>query len=215
MKIEKIIHSFFKIKWNDQVIYIDPFSDEGDVDLSSQPDADFVFISHEHFDHCDVESIKEIMGEDTKIYGNSLVVQKLKEEGISVNVVEPDMKYLTETFEFYTTPAYNIDKYKNEDEVYHPKENNGVGFILELDNKRIYHMGDTDNIEELSNVEKIDIALVPVSGTYVMTWEEAVDAMELVSPDISIPMHYGAIIGDEEDAISFQEKYKGNVEILS
>jgi predicted nucleic acid-binding protein len=45
-----------------------------------------------------------------------------------------------------------------------------------------------------------DIALLPVSGTYVMTAAEAAEAAKAIKPKIAIPMHYGAIVGTEKDA---------------
>ena len=105
-------------------------------------------------------------------------------------------------------PAYNINK------DFHTKAYNGVGFIIEIDNTRLYHAGDTDLIPEMNNIKNIDIAFLPVSGKYVMTAEEAASAASLIKPRIVIPMHWGAIIGTIKDANNLKKNYNGKVEII-
>ena len=87
-------------------------------------------------------------------------------------------------------------------------------YILEIDNVRIYHTGDTDNISEMSQLENIDIALLPVSGKYVMTWQEALEAAKVIKPKLVIPMHYGSIIGTKDDAQNFKDSSDYSVEII-
>jgi L-ascorbate metabolism protein UlaG (beta-lactamase superfamily) len=95
--------------------------------------------------------------------------------------------------------AYNTNK------KFHPKEDNKIGFVITVDGHRIYHSGDTDIIPEMSGLNP-DIALLPVSGTYVMTADEAAKAIdESIKPkNFAIPMHYGSIVGSEEDANKFK-----------
>ena len=111
-------------------------------------------------------------------------------------------------------PAYNTDKWRSPGVPFHPKENAMIGFVLSIDGKRIYHAGDTDLIAEMNNLKNIDIALLPVSGTYVMTALEAVEACKLIHPKLAIPMHYGAIVGTESDARTFKERAPCRVEII-
>ncbi|RLF54379.1 MAG: MBL fold metallo-hydrolase, partial [Thermoplasmata archaeon] len=103
-------------------------------------------------------------------------------------------------------PAYNTDK------DFHPGKNGWLGFVVEIDGVRIYHAGDTDFIPEMKGID-VDIALLPVSGTYVMTAEQAVEAAKTIKPKVAIPMHYGAIVGGEKDASSFQKALAGIVEV--
>ena len=105
-------------------------------------------------------------------------------------------------------PAYNLNKQ------FHPKSNGWMGVVVTVSGKRIYHAGDTDNIPEMSNLKNIDIALLPVSGTYVMTAEEAADAANRIMPKMAVPMHYGSIIGTRADAERFRQLCKCKVEIL-
>jgi L-ascorbate metabolism protein UlaG (beta-lactamase superfamily) len=83
-----------------------------------------------------------------------------------------------------------------------------VGFVITVDGVRIYHAGDSDAVEELRNLSNIDVALLPVSGTYVMTADEAVQAVGMVKPKIAIPMHYGTIVGSQKDAERFKSMVK-------
>ena len=103
-------------------------------------------------------------------------------------------------------PAYNTDK------SFHPKRNNWLGFIITIDGKRIYHAGDTDLIPEMDTFT-VDIALLPVSGTYVMTADEAIEAAKRLKPEVAIPMHYDAIVGSGEDAVRFKTALEGICEV--
>ena len=90
-----------------------------------------------------------------------------------------------------------------------PKGVNNVGFVVTLAGVTYYHAGDTDLIPEMSGLAP-DVALLPVSGTYVMTADEAADAARAIGPKIAIPMHYGAIVGSEEDARRFAKLLEGS-----
>src|SRR6185437_13315726 len=87
---------------------------------------------------------------------------------------------------------------------YHPKEDNKIGFVIHMDKLKIYHAGDTDLIPEMNDIDA-DIALVPVSGTYVMNYEEAAKAVnDHIKPKkMAIPMHYNSIVGSTKDADEF------------
>jgi len=105
-------------------------------------------------------------------------------------------------------PAYNVDK------KFHPNEKGDVGYIFTVKGKRLYLAGDTDHIPEMKTFKNINIAFLPVSGTYVMTEAEAAKAALDIKPDIAIPMHYGAIIGTRMNAELFAEKLKGKIEVV-
>lgn len=59
----------------------------------------------------------------------------------------------------------------------------------------------------------IDIALLPVSGTYVMTADEATKAVLDIRPKVAIPMHYNSIVGTRKDADKFAISLKGKIEV--
>ena len=104
--------------------------------------------------------------------------------------------------------AYNLSK------EFHPKDNNWVGYVVDIDGYRIYHSGDTDVIPEMRDIRDIDVALLPVGGTYTMTPEEAAEAVSMIKPKKVIPMHWGDIVGSRDDAERFKKLADCEVEIL-
>jgi L-ascorbate metabolism protein UlaG (beta-lactamase superfamily) len=191
-------HDGFKIK-NRITIYIDPYG------LSKPEPADLVLITHEHFDHLSKGDLEKIVTSKTVLVGPyeiKNIVETLP--GVKVYVKPGDI--IEEVgVKIWAVPAYNINKFRSPGVVFHPREELKVGFVIEVDGVKIYHAGDTDNIPELKGIE-CDIALLPVSGTYVMTADEAVDAAKTINPKVAIPMHYGAIVGSKDDAFRFRDK---------
>jgi L-ascorbate metabolism protein UlaG (beta-lactamase superfamily) len=196
-KIHWLGHDGFRID-SGKVIYFDPFQ------IKSAVPADIIFISHDHFDHCSEEDIKKIQTKDTVIVTDAITAQKLKG---SIRVVKPGDKLTVENVAIEVVPSYNTNK------TFHPKAAGMLGFIVTVEGVRVYHAGDTDFIPEMNSI-KTDIALLPVSGTYVMTAEEAVQAALAIKPAIAIPMHFNAIVGSEKDAALFKEKLQGKVEVV-
>jgi L-ascorbate metabolism protein UlaG (beta-lactamase superfamily) len=115
--------------------------------------------------------------------------------------------------EVEAVPAYNVNKFRSPDNPFHP-EGTGVGYVVTIEGKRIYHAGDSDQIPEMATVRGVDVAMLPVSGTYVMTAQEAVEAAREIQPQVAIPMHFGAIVGSRADAEAFQQAASCRVEIL-
>ena len=179
-------------------IYFDPYQIEGG------PTADIICISHEHFDHCSPEDVAKIQGPDTVI-----VTERQSEGKLSgdIRVMKPGDALEVDGVTIRAVVSYNTHK------DFHPRNNGWLGFIVEIDGVSIYHAGDTDFIPEMKDIE-VDIALLPVSGTYVMTADEAVKAALAIQPKLAIPMHYGAIVGDESDAERFKDALKGKVDVL-
>jgi len=210
IEISWLGHDGFKIK-KEKVIYIDPYQLRG-----SPEKADLAFITHEHYDHLSPEDLKKVVGPETVVVTISSCqakVQGLKPK--RVEVFRPGDKREVEGVEVEAVPAYNVNKFRSPGMVFHPKADGKVGFILTVAGKRIYHAGDTDNIPEMEKAKGVDLALVPVSGTYVMTAEEAVEACRTIQPKVAIPMHYGAIVGSAEDARRFEGSAPCRVEVLS
>ena len=202
--LEVLCHSSIRIT-EDKVIYIDPFK----IDKNYN-DADYVFCTHSHYDHFSPEDIEKVKKEDTILIVTSDIEDEAKKivNKENVFIVEPDKKYDIKGLKIETTYSYNIDKQ------FHPKENKWVGYIIEINNKRYYIAGDTDNIKEIQDIE-CDVALIPIGGTYTMNYKEAAELANDINASTVIPIHYGTIVGDKEDAIRFKELVKNKeVKIL-
>jgi len=209
VKLTWLGHDGYRIQ-NGKVIYIDPFQIEG-----GGPKADIVLVSHEHEDHCSVDDLKKIVTPNTIIVAHAQSKSELeKVKAKEIKIVKPGDKVNIGDVTIETVPAYNVNKFMKPGKVFHPKEDGKLGFVVTVKGTRIYHAGDTDHIPEMKNI-RTDIALLPVSGTYVMTAQEAVDAAATINPKLAIPMHYGAIVGDAKDAESFQKLVKCEVKILT
>ena len=195
-------HSSIKIN-GEKIIYIDPYKIK-----EINKDADLIFITHEHYDHYSIEDINKIKKSNTrfivpKSMKNRLIIDRISENDIiSVDVKN---KYNVDDIEFETIPAYNINKN------FHPKNNNWVGYIININNIKYYIAGDTDMTEEAINV-KCDIAFIPIGGTYTMDYKEAATLTNKIKPKYAIPIHYGLIVGKYEDAIKYSNLLDKEIE---
>ncbi len=186
MKIEVIHHASIKLI-GEKVIYFDPYDIKEDYH-----DADYIFITHDHYDHYDEESIQKIRKDETKI----IVPLCLKDKPHHL-LVEGYRKYEIDDIPFFTVPSYNTNK------DFHPRENYYVGYNVLLEDKYFYIMGDTDRTPEAEQVET-DICFVPIGGVYTMNVEEAAAYINDLKPEVAIPIHYGKIVGD----ISLGDEFK-------
>ncbi|MCS6767944.1 MAG: MBL fold metallo-hydrolase [Candidatus Nitrosocaldus sp.] len=208
VRIEWLGHDTFKLRdGSGTTIYIDPYRLKRDA----KDKADVLLISHEHFDHLSVDDARKVASADktivvtTRSCADGLKGLKVKE----VKVVKPWERVDLQRVLVEAVPAYNTNKINPDTrKPFHPKDAGMVGFVVTIGGVRIYHAGDTDAIEELRRLSNIDVALLPVSGTYVMTVEEAVEAVRMVRPNVAIPMHYGTIVGSAKDAERFKSMVK-------
>ena len=191
VKIHWLGHASFYLE-NDLKIYIDPYQ------ISPKEKADLIFITHEHYDHLSPEDLEKIVKEETTIVAAKECENKLTSFNCEKIFVEPFEEIEVKGVKVKPIPAYNTNK------PFHKKEDGKVGYVITVKDVSIYHAGDTDFIEEMKDL-KPKVALLPVSGTYVMTAEEAAEAVKAIKPEIAVPMHYGSIVGSLEDAKRFEE----------
>lgn len=201
-------HASFKIKDQSSgnlIYYIDPF----DFKLSEYEKADLIFITHAHHDHCSLDDVNKIIKTDTVVIAASNCFSNLGLSGqYQKQEVVPNRDYVVKGISFKTVPAYNV---KPERLSFHPRANNWVGYILIVNGQKIYHAGDTDFIEEMKFFDKfrIDIAMLPMGGTYTMDVDETVEAANAIAAKITIPMHYKRLLGDKYQVA--EEKLKAGV----
>jgi L-ascorbate metabolism protein UlaG (beta-lactamase superfamily) len=181
-----------------KVVYFDPW------EITGGPKADLICISHEHYDHCSPGDVEKISKEDTVIVTEAVSAGKLAGD---VRILKPNERIDIAGVRVIAVRSYNTDK------AFHPKSNQWLGFIVEMDGVTIYHVGDSDFIPEMEELE-VDIALIPVSGTYVMDVDQAVAAARAIKPKIAVPMHYGKIVGSEDDAKRFAEALEGEIKVV-
>ena len=195
--IEINCHSSIKIS-KGKTIYVDPFKIE-----KQSNDTDIILVTHDHYDHFSPEDIEKVIKEDTIIVVPKTVktLSKMK----NTVLVEPNNVYEVKGIRIETIPAYNIKKQ------FHPKDNQWVGYIIEIENIRYYVAGDTDVIPENKQV-KCDVAFIPVGGTYTMNYEEAAELVNVIKPKMAVPTHYGDIVGEKNDGEKFKKLLNKDIE---
>ena len=193
-------HASFKMCHEDTVLYIDPWK------LNDSPhDATLVLVSHSHYDHYSPVDIANVSGPDTKLIASADVIAK---EGAG-EVITGGLMIELENVRLTGVAAYNPNK------DFHPKSNNWVGFVIEIGSKRLYYAGDTDLTEEIKALQNIDVALLPVGGTYTMDAAQAAEAVSHFKPKMAIPYHWGDIVGGRSDAEKFAKSAKCETKILT
>ncbi len=186
-----------------KIIYIDPFSD---VLKGDEKKADLIISTHGHGDHFDAKAINALSKEGTCV----MVKSGCKTGRLSSNrIIELEIND-AKTFgdvEIKTIHAYNTKRFMSPGTPFHPI-GFGMGVILVVEGSRLYYAGDTDFIEPMNDLkdEKIDVAFLPIGGTFTMDIDEATEAVLAIEPKMVIPVHYNHIKGTEANPAEFKEK---------
>lgn len=188
------------------VIYVDPYGFE-----EEPHDADLILITHTHFDHFSPEDIAKVRKPYTAFVVPATSMRDLFDAGLaneSVAFLVPGERAMPiPGIEIETVPAYNISK------GFHPEDNAWMGYVVEVDERRVYVAGDTDDLPENRSID-CDIALVPVGGTYTMDANEAAAFVNALGPAVAIPEHYGTVAGSPEDGKRFASMVDPSVEVV-
>lgn len=199
----------------DKSFVFDPFQTQGSFKADFR--ADYVFISHDHFDHFSPKDIQGVVSGKSKYVFPTSMLDKVqtfldaKPENIIpvVPLEEYQLQVRDSIITCMAVPAYNIDKKSPQGIIYHPKEKEFVGFLLDIDGVSVYFAGDTDHVPEMEVLTNmVEVLLLPISGVYVMTLQEAIETTLQLHPNVVIPMHYGTVVGD----ITLGEQFRQELE---
>jgi L-ascorbate metabolism protein UlaG (beta-lactamase superfamily) len=178
--IKWLAHAGFQIKASGKIIYVDP-EKYGDA----REKADFILVTHSHTDHCDPQKIDIVRKDSTQIIGPKSCVSKL---GRNIMTLKAGKEVTVDGVNIRAVEAYNTKRFRSPGNPYHPKDL-GVGYIITVEGKTIYHAGDTDFIPEMRELGHVDVALLPSGDTYTMNNVEAAEAAIAINPTIALPMH--------------------------
>ncbi|MHA1882816.1 MAG: MBL fold metallo-hydrolase [Candidatus Thorarchaeota archaeon] len=187
--IKYLAHASFQIKTSDQNIYIDPSTKGTGLKKEDFEPADLILVTHGHEDHFDKDLIKKIRKFGSSVIAPPNLKKKLK-GGIVWDMSPGEFMKMSGGVVVWAAEAYNVKRVRSNGEPFHPK-GFGVGFLIKVEEMRIYHAGDTDLIPEMDLLQDVDIdvALLPSGDTYTMDVNEAADAALLFKPRVAIPMH--------------------------
>ena len=203
--VEWLGHSGFRIRAGRASIYVDPYR------APDGPAADAILITHGHYDHFSPQDLERLSGPDTTVVAPAPVAERLTGQ---VRSIAPGEVLELGRVDVRAVAAYNTSKRDQNGNPFHPREAGWVGYELRIGGERLYHSGDTDVIPEMDTVAGVDVALLAVSGTYVMTAGEAAEAARRIQPAVAVPMHWGEHIGTKADAESFADLAPVPVRIL-
>jgi L-ascorbate metabolism protein UlaG (beta-lactamase superfamily) len=202
-------HAGFRVQIRGATVYIDPYRVP-----AGAPPADLILVTHGHYDHFSPRDVEALSHGDTWLIAPAAVAERVSGRVASIAPGETiELEYL-HGIDVTAVPAYNTSKRDSDGELFHPRAAGGVGFDLNVRGERLYAAGDTDVIPELDAVVGVDVALLPVCGTYVMTAGEAVEAARRIQPRIAVPSHWGSHLGTRADADAFAERAPVEVRIL-
>lgn len=198
MKISINSQSSIRIA-SDKVIYFDPFKIEEEVH-----DADIIFITHNHFDHFSIEDIKKIEKEDTVYVIPECMYNLLG--GENVITLNPDEKTNVEGYVVETLPSYNVNK------DFHPKDKGYLSYVVTIEGKRVFVMGDCDPNDDNRKV-KCDYCFIPIGGHYTMDYKQASEYINEIKPEVAVPCHYGDVVGDHKDGERFKKLVNSDIDV--
>jgi L-ascorbate metabolism protein UlaG (beta-lactamase superfamily) len=197
--VKWLAHASFQINANGKVVYVDLEEHGKPVDK-----ADLILITHSHTDHCDSAKIKQVRKDDTVVIAPTDCASKI---GSVFKTLKPSEETTVGGVKVKAVEAYNYKRFRSPGNPYHPK-GFGVGYLITVEGKTVYHAGDTDFIPEMRQLRNIDVALLPSGGTYTMDNEEAASAAIAINPKVVIPMHRW-----NTDAEEFKKRVEANSKI--
>src|SRR4051794_19427371 len=202
-------HSGFRLRAGRSIVYIDPYRVSSDA-----PKADLILVTHGHYDHFSPQDLELLSHEGTWLVAPAAVAERVSGNVLSIAPGEMLEDELVRGVAVAAVAAYNTSERDAQGNVLPAPGAGFVGSDLNVRGERLYRAGDTDVIPEMGAVAGVDVALLPVSGTYVMTPGEAAEAARRIAPRVAVPMHWGELIGTREDAQAFAAALPGTALIM-
>lgn len=165
------------------VIQVDPVSNE--ANYAKLPKANLILVTHEHDDHLDLKALELLTEPVTKTVVSKSCKGKIDKAIVMVNGDEQKFG----DFNIKAVPAYNI-VHGNKGNLFHPR-GNGNGYVINYGDKKIYIAGDTEDIPEMTDLQNVDIAFLPMNLPYTMTPEMVAKGAKSFMPKILYPYHMG------------------------
>lgn len=202
VSIKWLGHASFQIRAKGKIIYVD-LKKYGNVVETSEA-ANLTLITHSHADHCCAEKVNKIRKRETIVLAPKESVSKI---GGVVKTLKPGEEVTVDGIKIRAVEAYNYKRFKSPGKPWHPK-GHGVGYLITVEGKTIYHAGDTDFIPEMEQLGRVDVALLPTGDKYTMDNVEAAEAAMAINPEFVIPMHRW-----DTDSQEFKEKVEAKSKI--
>lgn len=190
VEINFVGHGSLMFRVNDFIIHIDPVKSSGSY--NNLPKADLILVTHEHYDHLDAELIKGLRKQETTMFCSGSCLSMVP----WAQAMRPGEVKSVNNIKIEAVPAYNIVNERSKGQPFHPK-GVGIGYILNIGDKRFYIAGDTENTPEMKALKGIDVAFLPMNLPYTMTPGMVADAAKAFKPKILYPYHYGETNTDE------------------
>jgi L-ascorbate metabolism protein UlaG (beta-lactamase superfamily) len=184
LEITFLGHASLVLAFDGLVIQVDPYGQV--ADYASLPKADLILVTHDHYDHLDLKSLKAITKSGTLVVASRSCAAKLPGAIIMANGESRTVCGLA----IRAIPAYNILHKRPDGQPFHPK-GDGNGYVVTFGDKQVYIAGDTEDTPEMKALSSIDVAFLPMNVPYTMTPEQAAEAAKAFRPKILYPYHYG------------------------
>ncbi len=203
-KLRYLGHSAFYLEGEGIKALIDPFL-TGNSLAAAKPedftDINYIFLTHGHGDHVgNTVDIAKRTG--ATVFTCTELSGFIASKGVKVEGMQIGGRARFPFGRVKLTPAWHGCPIVSNGETNY----GGIacGFVIEVENKKIYHSGDTGLTVEMQLLaeEQIDVALLPIGGYFTMDIEDAVRAVRMIRPQVVVPMHYNTfpkIVADPED----------------
>jgi L-ascorbate metabolism protein UlaG (beta-lactamase superfamily) len=214
--LEFLGHSAFYLEGEKIKALFDPFL-TGNPQASEKPDArpslDYIFVTHGHGDHLG-DAVEIALRTGASVVSTFELANYLSGKGVKTEGMHVGGRAKFPFGSVKLTPAFHGSSIMENGRIAHAGM--PCGFLLDIGGKKIYHAGDTGLTVEMTllEAERVDIALLPIGGYYVMDIDDAVRAVGFIKPKKTVPMHYDTFPPIKADPGEFARKAGNATEVV-